>query len=138
MRLPSYKHMRTMALLHRYFRKSLLIGRLPSLLGREVFPARMQGRALHAFEDTVLFVCDVDRCLTGLEPLNQRLVAYCILEDHTEWDAARQFHRSQSDVSRRLHATLDLLHDTFCRLGLLRPIEVELLEESETLEAKPI
>ena len=135
MRLPSYKHLRTMTLLHGYFRKALLIGRMPSLLGREVFPARMQGRSVGAFEDTVLFVCDVDRCLMGLEPLDQRLVAYCILEDHTEWDAARQFHRSQSDVSRRLHSTLDLLHDTFCRLGLLKPMEAELLDESSAVEA---
>ncbi len=136
MRLPSYKHMRTMALLHQYFRKSLLIGRMPSLLGREVFPARMQGRSARAFEDTVLFVCDVDRCLTGLEPIDQRLVAFCILEDHTEWDAARQFHRTQSDISRRLHHTLDLLHDTFCRLGLLKPLEAELLDGSGAAEAE--
>jgi len=131
MRLPSYRHMRTMALLHHYFRKSLLIGRLPSLLGREVYPSRLKGRPVHLFEETVVFVCDVDKCLSELEPIDQRLIAYCILEDHTEWEAARQFQRSQSDISRRLHLTLDLLHETFCRLGILKPMEVELLHESE-------
>ena len=138
MRLPNFKHMRTMALLHRYFRMSLLVGRMPSLLGRDVFPSRMQGRTPQAFENTVVFVCDVDRCLEGLELLEQRLVAYCILEDHTEWDAARQFHRTQSDISRRLHHTLDLLHDTFCRLGLLKPLEAELLEGSGAAEAQQV
>lgn len=118
-----------MALLHRFFRKSLLVGRMPSLLGREVYPARLQGRSVTAFEETVVFVCDVDRCLSGLEPIDQRLIAYCILEDHTEWEAARHFHRSQSDISRRLHLALDLLHDTFCRLGILKPLESELIEE---------
>ncbi len=134
MRLPSYRHMRTMALLHRYFRKALLIGRLPSLLGREVYPSRLPNRRVHLFEETVIFVCDVDRCLSALEPLDQRLIAYCILEDHTEWEAARQFRRSQSEISRRLQTTLDLLHETFCRLGILRPMEAELLPESEGRE----
>jgi len=36
---------RTMALLRRYFRMSLDIGRLPSVLGREFFRARVTSKA---------------------------------------------------------------------------------------------
>jgi DNA-directed RNA polymerase specialized sigma24 family protein len=68
-------------------------------------------------------VCDVERCLRQLEPLEQRLLAFCVLEDRSEWEAARQFHRSQGEVSKRLGRTLDLLHETFCRTGLLRRVE---------------
>lgn len=123
MKLPSYERMRTMALLHRFFRTALLLGRMPSLLGREIFRTRAQSQPATAFEDAVLFVCDVERCLRALEPGDQRLVAFCILEDRSEWEAARRLHRSQSDISRQLGRVLDLLHETFCRLGLLPPLE---------------
>lgn len=130
MNLASYERVRTMGVLHRFFRTALLVGRMPSLLGREIFRSRATALPARAFEDAVVFVCDVERCLRNLEPLEQRLIAFCVLEDHSEWEAARQFQRSQSDVSRRLGHTLDLLHETFCRVGLLKrppalPGEVE-------------
>lgn len=113
-----------MGVLHRFFRTSLLLGRMPSLLGREIFRGRMRSHPAGALEDAVVFVCDVEKCLRGLAPLDQRLIAFCVLEDHSEWAAARQFHCSQSEISRRLGRTLDLLHETFCRMGLLTRIEV--------------
>lgn len=125
MRLPSFERMRTMALLQRFFRTALLLGRMPSLLGREVFRSRMRYLPARALEDAVVFICDVERCLQSLEPTDQRLIALCVFEDRSEWEAARRFHRSQSDISRRLGRVLDLLHETFCRQGLLRRIEIE-------------
>lgn len=129
--LPTYERARTMALLYRFFRTALQLGRMPSLLGREVFRTRMHSLPARAFEDSVLFVCDVERCLRALEPMDQRLVAFCILEDHSEWEASRCFHRSQSDISRRLGQTLDLLHETFCRIGLLNRLEPPAAEEKQ-------
>ncbi len=123
-----------MGLLVRFVRLSLLVGRMPSLLGREVFREPAQPQRSRAFEDAVLFVCDVERCLRQLEPLDQRLIAYCIIEDRSEWEAARRFRRSQSEVSRRLGRTLDLLHETFCRLGLLPRLPGE---ESKQLQETP-
>jgi len=120
MQLASLERMRTMALLHRFFRTALLVGRMPSLLGREVFRPRIRSTPAQALENSVVFVCDVERCLCALDSFDQRLVAFCVLEDHSEWEAARQFHRSQSEISRRLGQTLDLLYETFCRIGLLR------------------
>ena len=121
MKLPSYERMRTIALLHRFVRTAMLVGRMPSLLGREIFRTHIRSSPTRAFEDSVIFVCDVERCLRALDPLDQRLIAYCILEDRSEWEAARQFCRNQSDISRRLGYVLDLLHETFCRIGLLSP-----------------
>ena len=132
MKLASFERMRTMGLLFRFVRMSLLVGRMPSLLGREIFRAQTQHLPARAFEDSVLFVCDVERCLRHLEPLDQRLLAYCVLEDRSEWEAARQFRRSQGEISKRLGRTLDLLHETFCRVGLLtRPVAVRQEESDE-------
>jgi hypothetical protein len=119
MRLPSYHRAQAIALLFRFFRTALSLGRMPSLLGREVFRSSLASRPARAFEDAVVFVCDVERCVRQLDPLDQRLLGFCILEDHSEWEAARRFHRSQSEVSRRLGGALDHLHATFCQLGML-------------------
>lgn len=125
MRLPSVERELTIALLRRFFRTSLLVGRMPSILGREIFAARTTATAPHAFENNVVFVCDVERCLRALDTTDQRLVAFCIFEDRSEWEAARVFGAVESDTSRRLGYVLDLLYETFCRLGLLRPLPAE-------------
>lgn len=124
MKLPSFERARTMMLLHRFFRTSLLVGRMPSLVGREIFRTNVRSTPARALEDAVVFVCDVERVLKTLDAHDQRLIAVCVLEDRSEWEAARVFHRSQVDVSRRLGEVLDLLHETFCRLGILpRPAQ---------------
>ena len=111
-----------MALLHRFLRTSLSLGRMPSLFGREIFRAQAQSRRPSAFEDAVLFVCDIEKCLSELEPMKQRLIAYCVLENRSEWEASRQFHASQGFISRHLAHALDFLHLTFCQRGILQPL----------------
>jgi hypothetical protein len=111
-----------MALLHRFLRTALSIGRLPSLVGREIFRTRAHAGPSSAFEDAVLFVCDIEKCLRALEPLEQRLIAFCVLENRSEWEASREFHASQGFISRHLGHALDSLHLTFCNRRLLPPL----------------
>lgn len=122
MRLPSFERTRTMALLHRFLRTALSIGRMPSLVGREIFRTRVQARPPSAFEDAVVFVCDIEKCLRALEPFEQRLIAFCVLENRSEWEASREFHASQGFISRHLGHALDSLHLTFCSRRLLPPL----------------
>lgn len=56
MNLNTFERMRTMALLHRFLRTAMSVGRMPSLFGREVFRARISSSPPSAFEDAVLFV----------------------------------------------------------------------------------
>ena len=130
MRLASFERTRTMALLHRFLRTSLSLGRMPSLFGREIFRAQAQSRRPSAFEDAVLFVCDIEKCLSELEPLKQRLIAYCVLENRSEWEASREFHSSQGFISKQLGLALDMLHRTFCQRGILPPLPKILSEKS--------
>jgi len=76
---------RTMALLRRYFRMSLDIGRLPSLLGREFFRARVTSYRVHSFEDVVILVHDVERCLEKLDEFAREMVARVVFQDYS-WD----------------------------------------------------
>ncbi|HEV8383927.1 MAG TPA: hypothetical protein VGQ11_03575 [Candidatus Acidoferrales bacterium] len=122
MKLASFERTRTMALLFRFLRTAMSVGRMPSLVGREVFRARVGARPAAAFENAVLFVCDVEKCLSELDPLEQRLIAYCVLENRSEWEASRQFQASQGFISRHLGHALDILHATFCQRGILPPL----------------
>src|SRR4051812_24883949 len=72
-------HDRSIAMLRRYFRMSLEIGRMPSVLGREVFRARVTSYRVHTFEDAVIFVHDVEKCLEQLDPFpaNSSLASSC-------------------------------------------------------------
>ncbi|SRR6266496_1057319 len=47
---------RTVALLRRYLRISIEVGRLPSLLGRELFRSKVTSYRMTSFEDGVIFV----------------------------------------------------------------------------------
>src|SRR5580700_7049064 len=49
----------TLALLHRYLRISMEIGRAPSALGRIVLRGRVSSYRLRTFEDGMIFVLDV-------------------------------------------------------------------------------
>lgn len=51
---------RTMAMLKAYFRFSIEVGRLPSILGREFFRAKVTSYRMASFEDAVIFVHDVE------------------------------------------------------------------------------
>ena len=58
---------RTVAMLRRYMRYSIETGRLPSLLGRESFRAKVTSYTVVTFEDRVIFVHDMEKCLDRLD-----------------------------------------------------------------------
>ena len=84
---------RTVAILKRYARSSVEVGRLPSLLGREFFRSRVTSYSLASFEDIVIFVHDVERALERLDAFQGKLIAMNVLEEYSRrrwrdwWDA---------------------------------------------------
>jgi len=71
---------RTVAMLHRYERMALQVGRLPSLLGREFFRTQVTSYSAHTFEDSVIFVHDIERCLDMLNPREKEVIAIVVLQ----------------------------------------------------------
>jgi hypothetical protein len=110
---------RTAGLLRRYMRISIETGRLPSLVGREFFRAKVSYYRAATFEDRVIFVRDVEKCLNRLEYWDQQLIARSILQEYGQEETARILHCSRSKVARRLPELLDLLSEDFLRVGLL-------------------
>src|SRR5581483_7757766 len=109
----------TIALLRRYFSMSVEVGRLPAILGRELFPMRCQQFHVHSFEDTVLFVIDVEHCLDQLDPFDKELIARVVLQEFDEEKAARLMRCTSRTLRRRLFDALDVLTAMFLRKRIL-------------------
>ncbi len=111
---------RTVALLKRYARASVEVGRLPSLLGRECFRARVSSYPMTSFEDIVIFVHDMDTALGRLNPFQQRLIAMNVLEEYSLPEVARLLPCPLRTVEREVPDALDLLSRAFLESGLIK------------------
>jgi len=119
--LPFYRKY-TEALLRRYVKLSMEAGRSPSLLGQEMFRAKITHYKIHSFEDVVIFVCDVERCLELLEPLQQQLIARIAMQEYTQGEAAAKLGLPVWTAVRRYNESLDKLTSIFLERELLVPI----------------
>jgi len=113
---------RTVALLRRYFRMSIDLGRLPAMLGREFFRARMTAYRAATFEDAVIFVHDMERCLEGLDVFSQKLIARLAFQEFTHEEAAQHLGCARRTVVRRYAETLDHLAEMLLERELLAPL----------------
>ena len=114
---------RTVAMLRRYMRYSIETGRLPSLLGREFFRAKVTSYTVVTFEDRVIFVHDMERCLEKLDEFSRQLIARHILQEHDRWATARLLHCNEKTVRRLTPLALDLLSEILLDVGLLERLD---------------
>ncbi len=112
---------KTVGLLRRYMRWSLEAGRVPSLLGRELFRSRITSYTSVTFESRVIFLFDVERCLDRLDDFDRQIVARVILQEHSHEAAARLLHCTRRTLERRVPMVLDELSNAFLKAELLIP-----------------
>jgi hypothetical protein len=113
---------RTVALLRRYAQASVEVGRIPALLGRELFRTRVTSYTMRNFEDVVIFVADMEKALEGLGSLEQQLLAMNILEEYTLPEVSRLLGCNQRAVERSLQNALDQLSEILLEGGLLEEV----------------
>jgi len=113
---------RTASLLRRFFRMSVEVGRLPSILGQEFFRAKVTCYRVSTFEDVVIFVHDVERSLAKLDELSQALIARVILQGFSYEETARLLGCCRRTVDRKLPDALDRLSEIFLEVGILRAV----------------
>lgn len=111
----------TVALLRRYLVTSMVIGRAPCVLGNVAFRGRITSYRMQSFEDQIIFVFDVEKCLKRLDRVSQEVVAHIVLEDYSPLEAANLMAESQRSVERIYTEALDRLTRLFLETGLLRP-----------------
>jgi hypothetical protein len=114
---------RTQALLRRYMRASMEMGRTPSLLGSTVFRGRASSYRLRTFEDCIIFLFDVEKCLKRLDEESKSLIARIALQEYTLEETARLTQQSERNVRRKYALALDTLTAILLDYRLLNPEE---------------
>src|ERR1700760_4018055 len=82
----------TEAILLRYVRMAMEAGKVPSLLGKEMFHGNVTSYKVGSFDDVVIFVHDVEHCLEKLGPEYQQLVTRIALQQYTIEETAAYLH----------------------------------------------
>lgn len=114
---------RTVQMLRRYLRYSIETGRIPSVLGGEFFRAKMTTYSVGTFEDRVIFVHDMEKCLGKLDEFSRQLIARHVLQEHDRWATARLLHCNEKTVRRYTPVVLDVLSEILLEVGLLDRLE---------------
>jgi hypothetical protein len=114
---------RTVQMLRRYLRYSIETGRIPSVLGGEFFRAKMTTYSVGTFEDRVIFVHDMEKCLGKLDEFSRQLIARHVLQEHDQEATGRLLHCTERTVRTYVPVVLDLLSQILVDVGLLERLD---------------
>ena len=114
---------RAVAMLRRYMRYSIETGRLPSLLGREFFRAKVTSYTVVTFEDRVIFVHDMEKCLAKLDEFSRQLIARHILQEHDQAATGKLLHCTERTVRAYVPVVLDMLVEILLDVGLMERLD---------------
>lgn len=112
----------TEGMLRRYGKLSMESGRVPSMLGQEMFRGKVTNYKVQSFDDVVIFVRDVEHCLKGMSIVQQHLVERIALQGYTQGETAALLGVSLRTIVRRYNAALDELTRLFLRRKMLQPL----------------
>jgi DNA-directed RNA polymerase specialized sigma24 family protein len=106
-------------MLRRYLYASMQVGRAPSILGDPVARGWCSSRPVRTFEDTVIFVLDIERCLDQLGSLDRQMLCRIVLQEYTQVEAAVLIGMSVRAISYKFPQALDRLTEKLLESGLL-------------------
>lgn len=110
---------RTELLLRRYMLVSLQTGRVPSVIGNCVFRGKATNYRMYNFENAVIFLFDIEKCLKKLDPSARELIARIALQEYTQEETAELIGLGLATIKRKYADTLDELSRIFLDLELL-------------------
>jgi Sigma-70, region 4 len=113
----------TEAILRRYLRMAMEVGKVPSLIGQEMFRSKITNDRVGNFDDAVIFVHDVDRCLDKLEPNEKLVITHLALQQYNVDETARLLRLNPRTVIRRYGMALDKLTKVFLDVKMLEPLK---------------
>jgi len=109
----------TEKMLRRYLYASMLVGRAPAILGEPVGRGWVSSRKVKTFEDAVIFVLDIERCLKMLKPVDQAILSRVVLQEYTHAETADILGVSVRTISYKYKQALDSLTVLLLRSELL-------------------
>jgi predicted DNA-binding protein (UPF0251 family) len=111
----------TEGLLRRYVSMSLEAGRVPSLLGKEMFRGKVTNYEVHGFDDVVIFVHDIEACIRKLDEDQQWLIRRIALQQYTQDEAGKMLHLTRRTIIRRYNDAMNRLTGILLEVKLLEP-----------------
>jgi hypothetical protein len=114
----------TEAILRRYIRMAMEAGKVPSLLGQEMFRGKVTNYRVGNFDDVVIFVHDVNRCLEKLDEDHQDLISRMALQQFTVGETAQLLGVPPRTVIRRYGVAIDHLTAIFLWAKMLEPLKI--------------
>ena len=109
----------TERMLRRYLYASMQVGRSPALLKESVGRGWVSSRRVKTFEDAVIFVLDIERCLVRMNRVDRLLLERVILQEYTYAEAAELMGLSVRVLARRVPEALDRLTELLVKAELL-------------------
>jgi hypothetical protein len=113
----------TEGMMRRYMRFSMEAGRVPSLIGKEMFRGKVTSYRVHSFEDLVIFVHDVEKCTAQLEQMDQLLITRIAVQEYTHQEVATMLKVPRQTVMYRYCRAIDRLTAIFLKVQLLEPLK---------------
>jgi len=109
----------TESMLRRYLYASMQVGRSPSILSEPIARGWASSRPVRTFEDAVIFVLDIEKCLDKLGELDRPLLSRIVLQEYTQPEVASLLGMSTRTVSSKFPQALDRLTQKLLDTGLL-------------------
>jgi DNA-directed RNA polymerase specialized sigma24 family protein len=109
----------TESMLRRYLYASMQVGRAPSILGDPVSRGWASSRPIRTFEDAVIFVLDIEKCLSKLGSLDRQMLSRIVLQEYTQAEAAVLLGMCVRTISYKFPKALDRLTEKLLEAGLL-------------------
>ena len=113
----------TVAMLQKYFSISLALGRLPSVLGGEMFRSKVTSYRVATFEDLAIYVVDMGACLDRLGEGSRKFIALHVFQDYSIDEAAMKIGCHRATAWRVYSDALDEMSEILLRFGLLEPMD---------------
>ncbi|HEY2469401.1 MAG TPA: hypothetical protein VGI45_16390 [Terracidiphilus sp.] len=109
----------TEKMLRRYLYASMLVGRAPVILGEPISRGWVSCHRIKTFEDAVIFVLDIERCLKRLGAFDRAILSRIALQEYTHVETAALLRVSPRTVSHKYPMALDRLTELLQHYGLL-------------------
>jgi DNA-directed RNA polymerase specialized sigma24 family protein len=106
-------------LLRRYLYASMQVGRSPNLLAESVGRGWASSRRVRTFEDALIFVLDVERCLNRLSAIDRQLISRILIQEYTQTETAALLGVSLRTVCTKLPLAIDHLTESLVKADLL-------------------
>jgi hypothetical protein len=111
---------RTEQILRRYLLASTLVSRRPTIFTEPVGRGWASHRIVETFEDCVIFVLDIEKCLGRLTAFDRVLIHRIVLQEYSEAETALLVNRSERTIRSRFRAAIDHLTEILLDHGILR------------------